>query len=143
LAIDHETLIMKFRCPCGHQIYDGPDQNPNIGHLIPDQEWFRLLDAIDAAIEGHHASGKDKEAACMSVRSLIGDVSRRIWQCSECGRLWINDRARQQQEFTPVAEAAKNILRKREGGQPDGSANRSQPTDPGTNRTPPAAGSGG
>jgi hypothetical protein len=94
LSGNHDTLIMKFPCPCGHEIYDGPDQNPNIGHLIPDQDWFRLLDSIDAAIEGHHPTAKDKEAACMSVRYLIGDISRRIWQCSECGRLWINDRER-------------------------------------------------
>jgi ribosomal protein L37AE/L43A len=119
LAGNHDTLKMKLPCPCGHEIYDGPDQNPNIGHLIPDQDWFRLLDTIDAAIEGHHPTAKDKEAACMSVRCLIGDISRRIWQCSECGRLWINDRERQQQGFTPVTEAGKKILRGHKAGQPD------------------------
>jgi hypothetical protein len=114
---------MKFHCPCGHEIYDGPDQNRNIGHLIPDQDWFRLLDAIDAAIEGDHPTSKDKEAACMSVRYLIGDISRRIWQCSECGRLWINDLERKQQEFSPVTEAGNKILRGHEGGQPGAAGN--------------------
>jgi hypothetical protein len=107
---------MKYTCPCGHEIYDGPDKNPNLGHLIPDQDWFRLLDAIDAAIEGHHPTAKDKEAACMGLRYLIGDISRRIWQCSECGRLWINDRERRRQEFAPTTEAGKQILRGRNGG---------------------------
>jgi hypothetical protein len=102
---------MKYSCPCGHLIYDGPDQNPNIGHLIPDQDWFRLLDAIDAAIEGDHPNAKDKESACMSLRSLAGTIARPMWQCPECGRLWILDHECKRREFAPATDASKDILR--------------------------------
>lgn len=110
-SIEPTSHDMKYPCPCGHEIYDGPENNPNKGHLIADQDWFRLLDAIDTAIAGNHLTAKDKEAACMSVRYLIGDISRAMWQCPECGRLWINDRERQHQEFAPATEAGKKILR--------------------------------
>ena len=106
---------MKFPCPCGGQIYDGPDRNPNKGHLVPDQDWFRLLDAIDAAIEGDHPTAKDKEAACMSLRNLISDLSYSIWQCSDCGQIWIDDREHLQQDFIPATEAGKKILQSRVG----------------------------
>jgi hypothetical protein len=102
---------MKYSCPCGYLLYDGPDQNPNIAHLIPDQDWFRWLDAVDAAIERDHPTAKDKEAACMSLRTLLGEISRPMWQCPECGRLWILDPECRRQEFAPATEAARKILR--------------------------------
>lgn len=114
---------MKISCPCGFEIYDGPDHNPNIGHLIPDQDWSHLLDAIDAAVEGDHPTANAKEAACISVRYLIGDISRRMWQCPECGRLLIDDGERRIQEFKPATDAGKMILRGYEGGQKDGAGN--------------------
>ena len=107
---------MKYDCPCGHLIYDGPDENPDLAHLIPDQDWFRLLDAIDAAVEGSHPTAKDRDAACMSVRRLIGDLSRPVWQCPECGRLWIADLECRRQEFAPVSKDGKRILRGKNGG---------------------------
>ena len=44
---------------------------------------------------------------------------------------------------TAAAERIAEIKRKQESTQPDGPANRSQPVGPATNRTSPAAGSGG
>ncbi len=114
---------MKISCSCGFEIYDGPDHNPNVGHLIADQDWFHLLDAIDAAIEGDHSTTKAKEAACLRVRYFIGDISRRLWQCPECGRLLIDDHGRRIQEFTPATDAGKQILRGHGGGQQDAAGN--------------------
>ena len=105
-------IIMKIQCACGHLIHDGPDQNPQIGHLIPDQEWSRWLEAIDAAIEADHATTKGKEAACMRLRYLVGKISRRMWQCRECGRLMIDDDHHQLHEYVPATEAtSKEIFR--------------------------------
>jgi hypothetical protein len=78
---------MKINCHCGATIYDGTDYLPHKAHFIPDQDWFDVLDAIYDAIENSGPSAKQKEAACLRVRQLIGTLSRSAWQCRTCGRV--------------------------------------------------------
>ena len=42
---------MKIKCQCGAVIVDQTDYLPHKAYIIPDQEWFGILDAIDEAIE--------------------------------------------------------------------------------------------
>ena len=103
---------MKIQCACGHFIYDGPDGNPQIGHLIPDQEWSHWLEAIDTALEADHLTARQKEAACMRLRYLVGKISRQMWQCRACGRLLIDDHSHRLHEYVPATEAtSKEIFR--------------------------------
>lgn len=82
---------MKINCHCGNLIVDQTDSLPCKGYIIPDQERFNLMDAIDNAIEKSGPSEKDKERACMRIRSLFNKVSKTAWQCSSCGALYIED----------------------------------------------------
>ena len=102
---------MRITCPCGYEVHDLPEQNPNAACVIPDQDWSGLLDAMDAAIEFPHATAKDREAACMKLRYHIGSIRSFAFQCSQCGRLWILDRQKQFRAFIPESESAKQILR--------------------------------
>ena len=104
---------MRIKCPCGNEVHDLPEQNPNAAHVIPDQDWFGLLDAIDAAIESPQATVAEREAACMKLRYHIGGIVSFALQCSQCGRLWILNRERHFQAFIPESESAKHILHSR------------------------------
>lgn len=100
---------MKLHCPCGAVILDIADSVANKAHLIPDQRWLALLEEIDGVIEdvaGHPARA---EAACMKVRRLL--TTRLVYQCRECGRLFVDDGANDTHEFLPATgETGREIL---------------------------------
>jgi len=79
---------MKFACTCGNTIRDQTDYLRYAGHLIADQDVF--------------------EAAEMSDRGL-GDwwpsLTRRMYQCESCGRLWIDDQSGKLKSFVPEQSA--------------------------------------
>lgn len=104
---------MKIRCHCGNSIIDQTDNLPCKGRLIPDQEWFRIFDAIDVGVIDRMADGGlDREEACMMVRRIISGLSRPMWQCRQCGRIYIDDRNGNLQCYLPAAaETDKEILR--------------------------------
>lgn len=82
---------MKIRCHCGTAIIDQTDDVPNKAHLIPDQDWLATLDAIDAEVLLPLSGGLiGEDAASMRTRSIIGRAARGVWQCRECGRLYLD-----------------------------------------------------
>ena len=94
---------MKIHCPCGELVVDQTDALPSKAHVIPDQDFFRLLDAIDEAVEQSGPAPTEREAACMRVRRLVTEITRRAWQCRACGRLFV-DRGRSLQVFVPEGD---------------------------------------
>ena len=84
---------MKIRCVCGGLIVDQTDFQRNKAYLIADQDWFDVLDeAADAADEeGREADG-----------GLLLELSREMWQCRDCGRLYIDDRTGTLHRFEPA-----------------------------------------
>lgn len=105
---------MKITCQCGALLVDQTDALPHKGHLIPDQEWLPLLEAVDSAIDQVAAGRLAAEAACMQIRRLLGAVSRLAYQCRQCGRLLVDDREHQLHTFAPVStETTREILRSR------------------------------
>ncbi len=95
---------MKLSCHCGATIFDQTDSLPHKAHFIPDQQWFGLLDAMDAAVEKSGTSAKDREAACMKLRRLIGELSRSAWQCRGCGRVYVEDQSHEPQQLVPGSD---------------------------------------
>lgn len=63
---------MKFACTCGHVILDGTDYIPYKAHVISDQDIF------DAAEMSDRGSG-----------DWFPTLTRRLYECTACGRLWI------------------------------------------------------
>lgn len=96
---------MKIGCHCGASIIDQTDDLPHQGHMIPDQEWFATYDAIDDAVVDPVADGQlGHEAAYHRARQLIGRSARLMWQCQECGRLYIDGLHRGYQCFRPEVD---------------------------------------
>jgi hypothetical protein len=118
---------MKIGCSCGACIVDQTDYLPHKGYLIPDQEWFAILDAIDADIIDALASGRlPRSDAYRLAREIIRRASRLIYQCGVCGRLFIDDAERHLQSDVPATEeTSREILRSRPN-----ETERSIPVDP-------------
>ncbi len=105
---------MKIHCECGAVIPDSTDGLPHKGRVIPDQEWHPLKDALEKVIGDVMSRCIDAEAAFMQVHVLLGDASRLVYQCRNCGRLFINDRQHRTHIYTPAShETGKEILRGR------------------------------
>ncbi len=95
---------MKFRCTCDHLIVDSTDFLPHKAHTIADRNWFTILDAIDEAIEESGPSAKEKEAACMHIRTLMVKMSTLSYQCRNCGMLYLNDHNNTSHCFQPLTD---------------------------------------
>ena len=103
---------MKIPCACGRLIPDISDSLPYKAHFISDQVWFELLDAMDEAIERSGPTAEAKEAASMNLRTLIGDLSRCAWQCTNCGRLYLDDHQYNLKVFVPEkADFSRELFR--------------------------------
>ncbi|HWL08108.1 MAG TPA: hypothetical protein VNQ76_06885 [Planctomicrobium sp.] len=98
---------MKFDCHCGDRIADHSDDLPHKAHLIPDQNWNALWDRIDDEILPKLEKGRQNlETTAMQLRILFGDAIRAMYQCRECGRLYINDEHGKLHCYVPQDDAA-------------------------------------
>lgn len=79
---------MNFLCECGYKILDISDSVTFKARIIPDQDWFNLLDEIDKAIEKSGPTEKDKENAAMQVRMYISNLTKILYQCQNCGNIF-------------------------------------------------------
>lgn len=93
---------MWFECQCGQQIKDISDGHSYKAHFMSDKNWLLLWDAVDNTIESPATSPKEKETTCMNVRKKI--YSRVMYQCFQCGRIYLNDENNQLISFTPEIE---------------------------------------
>src|SRR3954463_12578790 len=105
---------MKINCPCGAIISDSTDGLPRKGYVIPDQEWIPLCNALEQVIGDAMSRRIEAEAAFMRVHILLGEAARFVYQCRDCGRLFVNDRLHKTHVYTPSShETGKEILRSR------------------------------
>jgi len=95
---------VKIECHCGALIVDQTDDLPQKAYVIPDQEWFGVLEAISAAVERSGPAAEDKSAASRAARAVLWRVARSAWQCRECGRLYMDDEKSILREFLPAEE---------------------------------------
>ncbi|MCB9896603.1 MAG: hypothetical protein H6825_01240 [Planctomycetes bacterium] len=104
---------MKITCTCGAQIVDSTDGHPNKAHLIADERWTGLLDALDDEVVAPLAAGRiGEDAAAMRLRTLVSHAQRLAWQCTACGRVWIEDPARTLHGYAADAPSAdRRVLR--------------------------------
>jgi len=104
---------MQIGCHCGATIFDGTDNLPQKAHLIPDQDWLAVCDAIDDQVIDPVADGSlDRQAAYHRARHIIGRPARRMWQCVACGRIYIDGHNSELRCFVPADdEPDRAILR--------------------------------
>lgn len=98
---------MWIQCRCGHQIKDTTDSISYKARYILDQEWFDVLDNIDSSIEN---SDTNKDKLCQDNRKFLNGKVKIIYQCTECGRLYIEDSKKEFREFLPLGEECGDIL---------------------------------
>ena len=105
---------MKIRCSCGAMIVDQSEWLPDKAQVIPDESFFPLLDAMTRAIRQSGPSAEEKEAAADHVRQLVIDITKCIYQCAECGRIYVDGPrgTRIAYEFVPANEATPRELLK-------------------------------
>lgn len=71
-------------------IVDQSECLPDKAHVLPDESFFQLLDAITDAVRSSGPSFAEKEAAADGIRQLIIDFTKSIYQCAECGRIYVD-----------------------------------------------------
>lgn len=81
---------MKIECVCGAMIVDQCEELPNKAHIIPDDNYWGLLRAIDDAITKSGPSAAAREAAALTVVDLVINMSKSMYQCGNCGRVYID-----------------------------------------------------
>jgi hypothetical protein len=106
---------MKIACTCGATIRDQTDNLPDKAHLIPDQEWFAVFDAIDVVIDDAMAGRSDADTAYNAIRRILVNAVRPVYQCRVCGRLFVDDRQHQLHAFAmKPGDTCTEILRSRD-----------------------------
>ena len=112
---------MKIQCECGNVISDSTDYLPHKAHFVADQDWFDLLENIYERVsnlveavrllQDEKAVSENVMRAIMVIRGDIGKATRLIYQCTHCGRLFVDDIQYHSQIFVPQNEAVpKNLL---------------------------------
>ena len=101
---------MKIECTCGATIHDAGDSLPDKAHVIPDKSLFPLLDAFDDIVLNRCNTAAEREAACTHLRSLLMKATGTAWQCTTCGRLYIDGANRQLNTYAPEGQSSKSAL---------------------------------
>lgn len=78
---------MKFDCACGRQLVDSGDGHPHKARVVADRDWERFLDDVE--------QGAPDAPWTRHVRAL--------YQCPDCGRLWLDQGGRRLLAFVPEA----------------------------------------
>lgn len=89
---------MKFECVCGTLVLDQTDALPHKAQFVADQDWSSLLETIDELSAQSRARPEENS---MAITSALLRFSRIAYQCRECGRIWINDKAGRLHSFAP------------------------------------------
>ena len=113
---------MKIGCHCGVTLFDQTDGLANKGYLIPDQNWFATSDTLDDEVIAPLSRGTlSEDAACHLSRGILGRAVRQLWQCSTCGRLYIDGLDGTLHCFVPAEDGTdRRILRGRPEAPRDG-----------------------
>ena len=98
---------MWIQCRCGHQIKDTTDNISYKARYISDQDWFDVLDNIDSSIQN---SEPNREKLIWDNQKYLLNKTKCIYQCMECGRLYIEDSNRELREFLPSVREYGDIL---------------------------------
>jgi hypothetical protein len=106
---------MNISCDCGEIFADETDNLSYKAHVIPDQDWVQVFNAIDHVIQEAAAGNLSIEAAQTQMRCVLASPVRTAYQCRVCGRLMVEDTRQQFHSFLAATEETpKQILRSHE-----------------------------
>lgn len=105
---------MRFNCQCGFQFNDSGDCVAYKARILADQDVNELAEMLEFGEEPH----RDELELCMPALDLI---ERTVFQCPQCGRLYVEDADYSYIQFVPCEDAEpspevnKNLLRSAHG----------------------------
>ena len=115
---------MKILCTCGATIYVQRDSLSYVAHFHSNQDMDDIYDAfrilLDKFAEAVKHSTTDDATTYTKIRTeaardfarISFEFDRNVYQCTNCGRLWVEDIDRHRlHEFEPAPEIDKNVLR--------------------------------
>lgn len=103
---------MKFLCKCGYILHDSTDCISYKGIIIADQDWDDFYDRIEEAIKSKE---EDKEKVMEAFWHDTLDVGNTIYQCPECGSIFISGEGRKLHSFKPNHPVPLNLLNSAKG----------------------------
>ena len=100
--------MMHFYCPCGNRISDTTDNIPHKAHLVPDQDVISCSAALEQIVRAENISIEEKLEQII-VRIQGHYLSRCIYQCPNCGRLFVDDASHKLHSFLPEEPIDKHL----------------------------------
>lgn len=105
---------------CGAVIVDQTDFLPYKGYLIPDQTAEDTYEALKTEVVDKLAAGQiTKEEAHTQVHVVMDRFIRMVYECRNCGRLFIDDRNHELQSYVPESKDAPKELLRNKDSKPD------------------------
>jgi diphthamide synthase subunit DPH2 len=92
---------MKLTCPCGHIVSDTTDELSYKGHILADQDFHPVLDAIDESVIAASTSKNSADEFSRRARNSLIQRLRGIYKCESCGRVGIDDSECQMHWYKP------------------------------------------
>lgn len=99
---------MHFLCSCGNRIHDTTDYLSYKASLLADQDKFDLSDEIERYV----ADPALDPDACMNriMHATVEYTWRHLYQCRQCGRIFIEDSSGELHSFAPEGTADRRLL---------------------------------
>ncbi len=85
---------MNFACRCGYRFYDGSDNLSFKAHILADEDWNEFVGYLEDA-EKPHTEKIENMGRSLDL------LERCIYQCPECGRLFLESADGSLTMFTP------------------------------------------
>ena len=99
---------VEFECECGGGVFPASTDNRSyVAHYIADQDYDEFSTLVDDGIEKSGPSNREKDAACMAWRKFQMPL---LWQCRNCGTLFVEDQDRQRHKFVPHGRSVPKAL---------------------------------
>jgi hypothetical protein len=101
---------MKIDCFCGNVLRDQTDRIPYKAHFVADQDYDDLIHGIEKKLkeiltrsEGRFTGGDQPDFFDRLLRDALRSYGRAVYQCSNCGRVCLDDpdNSRKLQWFKP------------------------------------------
>lgn len=100
---------MHFWCGCGRRISDTTDRLPYKACFLANEDEIDYCDALEQLIKDENLSAEEK-AMRAAVTLQVRYLCRCIYQCPDCGRLFVDDHDYKLHSFVPEEPVDKHLL---------------------------------
>lgn len=105
---------MHFYCTCGNRISDTTDFLSNKAAIMANQDEVDFFDAVEREVKDEQIT-KEECLDRILFHHMGKYLNRNMYQCSMCGRLYVEDTSYHFHVFVPEGEVNKKLLTSAEG----------------------------